>query len=205
MGEVSHWENVYRSKPVDQVGWYCAHLQTSLEWISALKLSNDDPLIDVGGGASTLIDDLLDSGHNRLTLVDLSEKAIAITRQRLSHSADRVDWRPGDITQLSLPRHYFGLWHDRAVYHFLTDAKQQERYKTVLVNAVRPSGYFLIGTFGPNAPPQCSGLPVQRYSVEMLRERFGDEFELVRDREEIHVTPSGLEQAYVYCLFRKTG
>lgn len=203
MGEVHHWEKVYRTSPANQVGWYAPHLETSIQWIAELKLADQDPVIDVGGGASTLIDDLLDSGHKKLTLVDLSQEALSITRKRLAGSAGLVDWRRGDITELALPRHYYGLWHDRAVYHFLTDAQQQVKYKAALVKAVRPSGYFLIGTFGPDAPPQCSGLPVQRYTVEMLREYFGDEFELMRDREEIHRTPSGLEQAYVYCLFRK--
>lgn len=202
MGRREHWEEVYTSKPSERLGWYKPRLQTSLEWISALGLDRGAPVIDVGGGASTLVDDLLGLGYTSITVLDLAEPALDQIRARLGERGAAVSWLCGDITELELPRNAFELWHDRAVFHFLTDPEDRERYRENLCRALRPGGHVIIGTFAPEAPPRCSGLPVQRYDVEMLRETLGTDFELQQHRKELHVTPGGVEQMYLYCEFR---
>ena len=204
MGNAAHWNEVYTAKPADQVGWYKPHLDTSLGWIEALDLEPGAAIIDVGGGASTLVDDLLEKGHRDVTVLDLSARALELARERLESRADRVTWLQGDITDTKLPSRKYRLWHDRAVFHFLVEPDDQQKYRKTLLRALRPDACVIIGVFALAAPPQCSGLPVQRYSVETLSAFFGPEFELQRQRHEPHFTPSGIEQAYVYCLFRRT-
>ena len=199
-----HWEQVYSSKPSDRLGWYKPRLQTSLEWISVLGLDRGAPIIDVGGGASTLVDDLLDHGYTAITVLDLAEPALGLIKARLGERSTAVNWLCGDITELELPGKAFELWHDRAVFHFLTEPGDRERYRENLCRALRPGGHVIIGTFAPEAPPKCSGLPVQRYDLEALRETLGNEFELQRHKKELHVTPGGVEQMYLYCEFRLT-
>ncbi|MCP4331068.1 MAG: class I SAM-dependent methyltransferase [Gammaproteobacteria bacterium] len=203
MSEAKHWEQIYASRSCRQVGWYAPHLETSIKWIAELDLAKEDPIIDVGGGASTFVDDLLVAGHKNLTVLELAENAIAVSRKRLGRASASVTWLQGDVTQSELPSRYFKLWHDRAVFHFLTDPQQQQRYKDALLEALTVDGHFIIGAFDLQAPSQCSGLPVQRYSAEMLSNRFAKEFRLKRHHHEIHRTPSGVEQSYVYCLFQK--
>ena len=202
MGRKEHWEQVYSGKPPDRLGWYKPRLQTSLEWITALDLEPDAPVIDVGGGASTLIDDLLAAGFSAITVLDIAEPALALLKARLGDKGAAVNWLCGDITSLELPENAFALWHDRAVFHFLTEAPDRERYKRNLTRALRPGGHLIIGTFAPEAPPKCSGLPVQRYDLELLRETLGPGFELRQHRKEMHVTPGGVEQMYLYSEFR---
>jgi SAM-dependent methyltransferase len=205
MSRKEHWEQVYSSKPADRLGWYKPRLQTSLDWISALGLEPDTPVIDIGGGASTLIDDLLGQGFSAITVLDIAEPALALLRTRLGDKAAVVNWLCGDITSMELPEDAFGLWHDRAVFHFLTEASDRERYKVNLTRSLRSGGHLIIGTFAPEAPPKCSGLPVQRYDLELLCDTLGDEFELQRHRKEMHITPGGVEQMYLYCEFRFAG
>jgi len=196
------WENVYQSKPADRLGWYKPQLQTSLTWIRELDLDKDAPIIDVGGGASTLVDDLLHDGHRFITVLDLSGSALAQSKTRLEDRADSVTWLVGDITTAELPSNHFEVWHDRAVFHFLTDDQQQRQYRDNLLTVLKPGGHLIIGAFAPEAPPKCSGLPVQRYSLELLIETLGDELELLRQHKEMHITPGGVEQMYLYCQFR---
>ncbi len=203
MGEAEHWEQIYASRSCRQVGWYAPHLETSIKWIAELDLAAEEPIIDVGGGASTLVDDLLLAGHKNLTILELSKNAIALSRERLGAKSDSINWLQEDVTQSELPSGHFKLWHDRAVFHFLINPLQQQQYKDALLEALTVDGYFIIGAFDPEAPSQCSGLPVQRYSSEMLCSRFAKEFRLKRHQHEIHRTPSGLEQSYVYCLFQR--
>jgi ubiquinone/menaquinone biosynthesis C-methylase UbiE len=198
-----HWEEVYTNKPADKLGWYEPHLQISLRWIKALGLAKDARIIDVGGGASTLIDDLLNDSHTAVTVLDLSGKALSVARARLDTRAETVTWLTGDITSIDLPENYYDLWHDRAVFHFLTTPLQQEQYRGNLSKALKPGGYVIIGTFAPEAPPTCSGLPVQRYSAGQLQNTLGHEFELQQHQKELHVTPGGVEQMYLYCQFRR--
>ncbi|MCP4764782.1 MAG: class I SAM-dependent methyltransferase [Gammaproteobacteria bacterium] len=203
MSEAEHWEQIYASRSSRQVGWYAPHLETSIKWIAELDLAPGDTIIDVGAGASTLVDDLLVAGHKKLTVLELTESAIAVSRERLGRASVSVSWLQGDVTQSELPSRHFKLWHDRAVFHFLVDPQQQQKYKDALLGALTVDGHFIIGAFDLEAPPQCSGLSVQRYSAEMLCDRFAKEFQLKRQHHEIHRTPSGVEQAYVYCLFHR--
>jgi len=204
MSQKDHWEQVYSGKPIEKLGWYEPHLKPSLSWIKELGLSADAPIIDVGGGASTLVDDLLVEGYRSITVLDISEKALSSVKARLGKRAELVTWLDGDITSVDLPTHYYELWHDRAVFHFLTMLEQQRKYRDNLLKALKPSGHLIIGTFAPEAPPKCSGLPVRRYSPEQLENTLGGEFELKRHHKELHITPGGVEQMYLYCHFRRT-
>ena len=204
MNQKDHWKQVYSTKLTEKVGWYKRHLQTSLDWIKELSLAADAPIIDVGGGASTLVDDLSGAGYRSITVLDISEEALCSVKERLGKKANIVTWLNGDITSVVLPSHHYDLWHDRAVFHFLTELDQQQKYRETLLKAIKPRGHLIIGTFTPEAPPKCSGLPVQRYNLEQLEDTLGAEFELVRHHKEKHVTPGGLEQMYLYCCFRRT-
>jgi len=203
MCQENHWENVYSSKPSEKLGWYKPHLQPSLTWIKELSLGADAKIIDVGGGASTLVDDLLDAGYRSITVLDISETALSSAKARLGKKVEMVTWLTGDITSIDLPTHHYELWHDRAAFHFLTELDQQRRYRDKLLKALKPSGHLIIGTFAHEAPPKCSGLPVQRYSQDQLGNSLGSEFELVRYRKEQHVTPGGVKQMYLYCQFHR--
>ncbi len=200
----AHWDNVYSTRKHDEVGWFRPHLETSLQWIEDIGLAPDAPIIDVGGGASTLVDDLLDAGHTALTVVDISGKALAGVQERLGSRSDLVTWLVADITEAQLQRRSFRLWHDRAVFHFLVDAGDRRKYRDDLEAALVTGGHLVIGTFTPEAPPRCSGLPVQRYDLDALIAELGPGFELVRHRQEMHVTPGGVEQMYLFGHFRRT-
>jgi len=204
MSQKDHWEQVYSTKPTEMLGWYEPHLQTSFSWIKGLSLAVDAPIIDVGGGASTLLDDLLDAGYRSITVLDISEKALSSVKARLGKKAGLVTWLDSDITSVDLPTHSYELWHDRAAFHFLTMLEQQRKYRDNLLKALKPGGHLIVGTFAPEAPPKCSGLPVQRYSPEQLENTLGGEFELERHHKELHITPGGVEQMYLYCHFRRT-
>lgn len=205
MSQKEHWEQVYSTKPTEELGWYERHLQTSLRWIKELNPGADAPIIDVGGGASTLVDDLLDAGYRSITVLDISRKALSSVKTRLSGNSQAVTWLVGDVTTVDLPVHYYALWHDRAVFHFLTTGEQQRRYRDNLLKALKPGGHLVIGTFAPEAPPKCSGLPVHRYNPEQLAQTLGGELELKRHHKELHITPGGVEQMYLYYHFRRSG
>ncbi len=204
MTQREHWEKVYLSNPTDRVGWYKPHLVTSLKWIQELSLDKGANIIDVGGGASTLVDDFLADGYSSLTVLDLSQAALALTKKRLSERASSVTWLEGDITSVDLPACRYDLWHDRAVFHFLITPDQRQRYVANLLKALKPGGHVIIGTFSLEAPPKCSGLPVERYSAVKLERVLGSEFLLKKRDQELHVTPGGVEQMYLYCHFQRT-
>ena len=204
MNQKDHWDQVYTTKPTEKLGWFKPHLQTSLTWIRGLSLDVEDPIIDVGGGASTLADDLLDVGHRSVTVLDISEKALSSAKSRLGKRAELVTWVDGDIISVDLLTHHYALWHDRAAFHFLTVPEQQRAYRNNLLKALKPGGHVIIGTFAPEAPPTCSGLPIQRYSPEQLEKTLGEEFDLERHHKELHITPGGVEQTYLYGLFRRS-
>lgn len=204
MTRKDHWEQVYSTRLTEKLGWYEPHLKTSLRWIKELSLAADAPIIDVGGGASTLVDDLLETGYRSITVLDISGKALSSVKARLGRAAERVTWLDGDVTSIDLPARHYALWHDRAVFHFLIEVEQKRKYIDNLLKALRPEGDLIIGTFAPEAPPQCSGLPVQRYGPEQLADTLGAEFELKRHHKELHITPAGVEQMYLYCHFRRT-
>jgi ubiquinone/menaquinone biosynthesis C-methylase UbiE len=203
MSPKEHWEKVYSSKATEKLGWFAPHLQTSFDWIGKLGLALGAPIIDVGGGASTLVDDLVDAGYQSVTVLDVSGQALSLAKARLGKEAGMVSWIEGDVTSTELPQQHFELWHDRAVFHFLIEPEEQRKYRDQLLKALKPGGHLIIGTFAPEAPPRCSGLPVQRYSPEQLERTLGREFELTREHNELHITPGGVEQMYLYCEFRR--
>jgi ubiquinone/menaquinone biosynthesis C-methylase UbiE len=203
MDNKQYWEKVYTTKPSDSVSWFQEHAELSLRLIHNTGLGKDAAIIDVGGGASRLVDDLVAEGYNDLTVLDLSTTAISVAKQRLCKRADSVHWIDGDITHAEFPVHRFDIWHDRAVFHFLTDPTDRHAYIERIMKAVRPGGHVIVATFGEHGPEKCSGLPVMRYNPESLHDEFGDSFLLVEHEEEIHHTPSGAVQQFVYCYCRK--
>jgi SAM-dependent methyltransferase len=196
----SHWEQVYQSKPVDSVSWYQPHALRSLELIRRVALDPAARVLDVGAGASTLVDDLLDAGMRCVSVLDISAAALQVARSRLGPRATRVHWIEGDITSVELSPASVDVWHDRAVFHFLTDPEGRAAYVQQVRRAVRPGGNVIVAAFSPDGPPRCSGLPVVRYAPGALHAEFGDAFELVRHEVENHRTPSGVIQHFVYCL-----
>lgn len=203
MGSKKHWEHVYKTKPSDSVSWFQPHAEKSLAIIQNLGVTKDANIIDVGGGASMLVDDLLTQGYKNLSVLDLSEEALNVAKERLGQSAQKVRWIEEDVTKLSLDKHSIDVWHDRAVFHFLTDKKDQERYIKTVLNAVKPGGYVVVATFAKDGPKECSGLPVQRYSADGIHNRFGSPFEKLGHENESHQTPLGSKQKFVYCYCRK--
>lgn len=193
-----HWETVYGSKAVDQVSWFQPHAVSSLRLIED-GVDRDAQVIDVGGGASVLVDDLLEAGYRNLTVLDLAESALAVSRVRLGERAQSVQWIAADITRVELPAARYDVWHDRAVFHFLTDPADRARYVAQVLKSVKPGGRVIVAAFGPGGPLQCSGLDVVRYDPAALHAEFGGPFRLLRHETEIHHTPSGQEQEFVYC------
>ena len=198
----AHWEHVYATKPVDRVSWYQEHALQSLRLISDTGVGLDASIIDVGGGASTLVDDLLARGYRAITVLDLSATALAAAKARLGPRSDAVRWIEADVTSAELPAHGYDVWHDRAVFHFLTDPADRRAYVDVVIRAVKPGGHVIVATFAEDGPAQCSGLPVQRYSATGLHAEFGAPFKLLRQEKEEHHTPSGAVQRFVYCYCR---
>jgi SAM-dependent methyltransferase len=194
-----HWEGVYRSKAHDAVSWYRPHLETSLNLICEGAPAQSAAIIDVGGGESTLVDDLLERGYRNLTVLDMSAVALNATKRRLGAIADQITWVESDILQVDLPEHHDEVWHARAVFHFLTEASQRDAYIRVLKNSLKPGARMVIGTFGPTGPTRCSGLDVRRYDVQSLSDEIGAGFELLTSTLEDHRTPAGSSQQYRYC------
>lgn len=202
MSSKEHWEAVHQRKASDQVSWYQPHFDRSLRILEQAGLSSGAAILDVGGGASTFVDDLLARGYENVTVLDLSAHAIASAKARLGESAGSVSWLVGDILDLELPEHGVDFWHDRAVFHFLTDQTARQRYVEAVRRALKPNGHIVVATFGPSAPDMCSGLPVVRYSAEGIHQEFGEQFKKVGSETEIHHTPWGSEQEFVYCYCR---
>lgn len=198
-----HWEQVYSTKPADQVSWFQVHAARSLRLIHETGVPLGASIIDVGGGASTLVDDLLHAGYQSLTVLDMSGVALAAAQARVGSSARRVRWIEADITDAALPADAYDVWHDRAVFHFLTSAQDRRAYVEAALRAVKPGGHVILATFAEGGPTQCSGLPVMRYSAASLQAEFGSPFVLLRHEQEEHQTPSGNIQKFVYCHFRK--
>ncbi len=195
------WDRVYRERAAEQVSWYQSVPQPSLEMIAASGVSKERPVIDVGGGASNLVDHLLAAGWDNVTVLDLSAIALEHARQRLGATAGRAAWIKADITTFEPPQRY-ALWHDRAVLHFLTDADDRARYRAVLRAALEPGGHIIIGSFAPDGPDRCSGLPVVRYDAEALAALLGEEFRLEDERHVVHQTPWQVAQNFLFCRFR---
>jgi 2-polyprenyl-3-methyl-5-hydroxy-6-metoxy-1,4-benzoquinol methylase len=197
-----HWDKVYASKGEKRVSWFQEHALTSLELIRRTAVPKDARIIDVGGGASTLVDDLLAEGYRNVTILDLSAEALQTAKRRLGGDGARVGWIEADVTETVLPARHYDVWHDRAVFHFLTDPGARRKYVEAVLRSVKPGGHVIVATFGPQGPLQCSGLPIVRYSPESLHDEFGGQFLLVEHKEESHVTPAGAVQQFIYCYCR---
>lgn len=202
MDRKHHWEQVYETKPADSVSWFQPHAELSLGLIRAVTTDQRSAIIDVGGGASTLVDDLLADGYTDLSVLDLSGAALEVARKRLGEKARHVTWIESDITKASLARHRFDVWHDRAVFHFLTDAGDRQAYVAQVLRAVRPGGHVIVASFAEDGPEKCSGLDVMRYSPDALHAQFGGAFKLLGHERETHHTPAGKEQLFTYCYCR---
>lgn len=199
----AHWDAIHRAKAPEELTWFQAEPRTSLALIQRAVPDPASSVIDVGGGASRLVDGLVRLGYGRLSVLDVSPSALAASRQRLGPAADRVTWIEADVLTAALPRATFDVWHDRAVFHFLTAPADRARYVEQVRHALKPGGHVVIATFAEDGPARCSGLPVVRYAAQALQQEFGLEFLLVDHLREIHVTPSGGSQAFTYALLRR--
>ena len=202
MDKKEHWEKVYSTKAPDAVSLYALHLETSLNLIHQATSNKDNAIIDIGGGEATLVDDLIIESYQDISVLDISQKAIDVARARIGKKADKVSWYCTDITQATLPQNYFYIWHDRAVFHFLIEEVQRVKYVEQVMRSVKHGGYVIMSTFGPEGPEKCSGLDVVRYDSENLHGQFGKTFKLINSSTELHKTPMGTTQQFLYCFCR---
>ena len=199
----THWETIYRTKDFHQLSWFQSAALRSLELITRFSPDHSSPIIDVGAGASVLVDDLIAAGYSDVTVLDLSEAALASARQRLGNIAAGARWVEGNVLTAPLEAERYVVWHDRAVFHFLTEAEDRRAYVDQVRRSVRSGGHVLVATFAEDAPARCSGLPVVRYSAESLHSEFGPEFRMLTSEHEEHLTPRGAPQSFLYCLCRR--
>jgi 2-polyprenyl-3-methyl-5-hydroxy-6-metoxy-1,4-benzoquinol methylase len=204
MDSKTHWETVYQTKAAHEVSWYRSHLDNSLALITQAAADLNAVVIDIGGGEATLVDDLIERGYQHLSILDISQAAIDTTKQRLGSVADRINWLVDDITTANLPPQQYDVWHDRAVFHFLTLPAQRAAYVRQVLHAVKPGGQIIMATFGVDGPEKCSGLEIVRYSSASLQAEFGDRFQLLETSTELHETPFQTTQQFVYCHFLVT-
>lgn len=199
-----HWDHVYATKAPMEVSWYQASPDVSLSLIASTGLGRSARLMDVGGGASTLVDALVASGHEAVTVVDIAPAALDAARERLGRQAEQVQWIVADVITWTPPSPV-DIWHDRAVFHFLIEEVDRRSYLAALRNAVHMGGSVIIATFALKGPDKCSGLPVRRYSPDLLAAELGPDFTLAETAEDNHRTPWGTVQPFVYCRFRRRG
>lgn len=199
----AHWQQVYAQGKSAERSWYRPHLEHSLERIARVAGSPDAAIIDIGGGDATLADDLLAGGYTRLTVLDIAPAALAAAQKRLGAAAERVRWLAADITTVALATAAFDIWHDRALFHFLTGAEQRRAYVRQALQAIKPRGFLILSTFAPGGPAQCSGREVRRYDAAGLQTELGPQFALEESSSERHITPAGVEQPFTYGLFRR--
>ena len=192
-----HWERVYKKNQPDELGWYQDYPEMSLKLIIATGVGFDGNIIDVGGGTSKLVGILLDQGYMRLTVLDISGSSIERAKLQHGEKLKQITWIEADVTKFNFTES-FDIWHDRAVFHFLTDANDRRRYVDSLNQALMPGGHLIISTFGLKGPPKCSGLNVVRYRAETLHKEFGDNFVMVETFDEVHDTPSKVQQNFIY-------
>lgn len=198
----AHWENVYTTKGENEVSWFQEDPEPSLALIDLARLTTESAIVDIGGGASRLVDSLVARGFVNVTVLDLSESALGAAKARLGDRAKNVKWVVADVTTWEPPQTYH-LWHDRAAFHFLTDDAARSAYVDRLKRALKPSGHVIIGTFALSGPERCSGLPVIRYDAASLAATLGPEFELIDTRPHQHVTPWGATQQFQFSTFRR--
>jgi 2-polyprenyl-3-methyl-5-hydroxy-6-metoxy-1,4-benzoquinol methylase len=196
------WENIYAKKAPDAVSWYRPHLEISLDLIERAAPDRCASIIDVGGGESTLVDDLFACGYHNVTILDISQTAIDMTKKGLGPVSENVRWLSANITKADLEPVGYDVWHDRAVFHFLTTIEDRVAYVRRAAKAVKPGGHVMVSTFGPEGPTKCSSLDVVRYDAESLHNEFGTRFHLLESSKELHRTPIGIVQQFLYCLCR---
>lgn len=197
-----HWNKVYETKKPTEVSWYEPMPEVSLTYITDCKLEKDAAIIDIGGGDSFLAEFLLAQGFTDITVVDISEKAIERAKERLGEKADEVNWIVADVSKFQ-PERQYDLWHDRAVFHFLTEESQIENYLSSVKDAVKPGGFVVMGTFSENGPTKCSGLEIKQYSISQMQDLFSEGFSTLSCKNIDHQTPSGGMQNFTFCSFRK--
>ncbi|MBW2198498.1 MAG: class I SAM-dependent methyltransferase [Deltaproteobacteria bacterium] len=197
-----HWERVYKKNKPGELGWYQDCPEMSLKFITATGVGVNGNIIDVGGGTSKLAGILLDQGYMKLTVLDISGSSIEKAKLQHGEKSKQITWIEADVTKFNFIES-FDIWHDRAVFHFLTDAIDRRRYVDSLNQALKPGGHLIISTFGLKAPPKCSGLKVVRYSAATLHNEFGDNFLMAETFDEVHDTPSKVQQNFIYCRFTK--
>jgi SAM-dependent methyltransferase len=202
MDRASHWDTIYARRGADDVSWYEATPTLSIRRVREAVAGGARSAVDIGGGASRLVDHLLTMGLDRIAVVDVSSQALEIARMRLGTEGDGVDWIVGDVVELDDVGR-FDVWHDRAVFHFLTDAADRRRYVSLCERTLEPGGVAVMATFAPDGPETCSGLPVRRYDARELAEQCGTKFELLDDERYRHMTPGGVAQSFVYSTFRR--
>lgn len=201
MERKAHWQSVWRGKTPDTKSWYQPVASTSLELIERVAPDRDTAIIDVGGGASRLVDSLLETGYTDITVLDIADDALAASRGRLGARAEQVTWIACDIADCE-PERNWDLWHDRALFHFLIDAVDRKAYLNVLKRSLGPGGWCILATFSLDGPDRCSGLRVRRYDEERLLTEFGDGFELRESRRETHLTPAGATQEFIWFVLK---
>ncbi len=200
----THWEKIYGEKKPNEVSWYQENPQKSLDLITSTDVSKEEPVIDVGGGASLLVDMLLEQGFQNVTVLDISEKALQYAQQRLGELEGKVKWLVSDITEFESTEK-FGLWHDRAVFHFLTEKIDREKYVARVRRSLKKGGYLILSAFAKDGPDKCSNLNVRQYDAALVREEFGEGFDLLQETSEIHQTPWGKDQKFEYFLLKRKG
>lgn len=196
-----HWESIYRRNSPQAVSWFSPHLDTSLAWIERAADVKSSSIIDVGGGASTLADDLVHRGCRSLTVLDISETAMEASKSRMSDESKSVHWICADITAAALPARAYDVWHDRAVFHFMTTGEARRAYVEAMTRSLKPGGQAILGIFGPDGPRKCSGLEVAHYDAASLGAELGPRFDCVESSLVMHRTPSGGAQQFLYCRF----
>jgi 2-polyprenyl-3-methyl-5-hydroxy-6-metoxy-1,4-benzoquinol methylase len=199
----AHWETVYTTKDENEVSWFQENPAPSLELIDLVPPTPESAIVDIGGGASRLVDKLVVRGFSRVTVLDISEAALEAAKARLGERASQVQWIVADVTKWC-PTQTFDVWHDRAAFHFLVDPVDRSAYVTRLKQAIKPGGHVIIGTFAIDGPEKCSGLPVNRYDAASLAKELGEGFELMESRRQDHSTPWKSAQRFQFCIFRRT-
>lgn len=200
--EKEHWEQVYGEKAPTSVSWYQGTPEPSLWALEHLNVRPGSSIIDIGGGASTFVEALLELGWNDITVLDIAAPALASAKSRLGAVADKVHWQVADITEWRPTRNY-DVWHDRAVFHFLTEAEQRAAYLGALGEGLSADGFLIMATFALDGPEKCSGLPVRRYDADSLAQELGPSFKPLESWKEEHTTPWGSKQAFTWCAFRR--
>lgn len=198
----THWEKVYKKKTSNELSWYQDCPEVSLRLITSTRLGAECNIIDVGGGTSKLADFLLQQGYKNLTVLDISGSSIKKSRLRLGNKASKIKWIEADITNFNLEEKY-DIWHDRAVFHFLTDSQDRKKYISALRRALKPDGHVIIATFSLSGPQKCSGLKIVRYSPESLHDELGNNFQMIEALDEVHLTPTKVKQNFIYCRLKK--